>query len=95
MSEGASDDEIEPIDNCILLGFFVTLVTVSPVNAELRHHWPLDETSGLVAADVASGFDGALANFGNSDDSHWVDGRFDGALSLGTGSTLGNQPALG
>ena len=66
-------------------------VTVAPVRAQLRHHWPLDEKSGMAAADVAAGATGSLDGFGNGEDSHWVDGQISGALDLGAGTTLRNN----
>jgi hypothetical protein len=85
---------LKPWRMTLAVGSTVTLLPLLTLRAEPRHHWPLDETSGLVAADVASGSDAALVNFNNNDDSHWVDGEVGGALSLGTGSTLGNHLAV-
>ena len=44
-------------------------------------HWPLNETTGTVAADNMGAHDGSLVAF-SGDDSHWVTGRVDGALEF-------------
>ena len=45
-------------------------------------HWKMDETAGAVAFDTSpNGHDGALNNF-PGDDSQWVAGQVDGALSF-------------
>jgi hypothetical protein len=62
----------------------------SPLRAELRHHWTLDESEGLVAADSASGADGDLVNFELDDDAQWVEGEFNGAVDLATDGTFDN-----
>ncbi len=61
---------------------------------ELIHHWKLDESSGLVAADSAGDLDLTLVGFDEGDlTSHWVAGqhggglRFDGVDDNGFNST--------
>jgi len=44
-------------------------------------YWPLDETTGLVAADSRGSYDGSLLGF-SADDSQWVTGRLGGGLEL-------------
>ncbi|UCC99039.1 MAG: hypothetical protein JSW66_03965 [Phycisphaerales bacterium] len=44
-------------------------------------HWPLNETTGLVAADSVGSYDGSLVAF-SGDDSQWVTGRVGGALEF-------------
>jgi hypothetical protein len=44
-------------------------------------HWPLNETTGMVAADSRGSYDGSLLGF-SADDSHWVTGRLGGGLEL-------------
>ncbi|MFC1603788.1 LamG-like jellyroll fold domain-containing protein [Planctomycetota bacterium] len=44
-------------------------------------HWPLDETTGMVAADSVGSFDGSLKDF-SADDSHWVAGHSSGGLNF-------------
>ena len=50
------------------------------VRADLVAHWPLDESSGLMAHDIR-GQDGTLINF-TDDDTQWVAGQFGGALQF-------------
>jgi len=45
-------------------------------------YWPLDETTGLVAADRADSHDASLVGF-VGDDSQWVHGHLGGALEFG------------
>jgi hypothetical protein len=44
-------------------------------------HWPLDETAGLVAADIVGSHNGSLCGF-SADDSHWVAGHSGGGLNF-------------
>ena len=44
-------------------------------------YWPLNETTGLVAADSTGSHDGSLSGF-FGDDSQWVTGRLSGALEF-------------
>ncbi len=44
-------------------------------------HWPLNETTGSVAADSAGSHDGTLLGF-SGDDSQWVTGRLGGGLEF-------------
>ncbi len=44
-------------------------------------YWPLNETSGLVAADSVGSHDGSLMGF-SGDDSQWVTGHLGGALEF-------------
>ncbi|MCP3989908.1 MAG: hypothetical protein GY724_12590, partial [Actinomycetia bacterium] len=48
-----------------------TVVTLTFGPPELLHHWKLDETSGLVAADSVGGLDLTLQGFADTT-SHWV-----------------------
>lgn len=52
------------------------------ITSGLLYHWPLDEISGVIAADVVSGNSGTLANWGMSED-RWVTGKVGGALDFG------------
>lgn len=44
-------------------------------------YWPLDETTGMIAADGADSYDGSLVGFA-ADDSQWVPGHVGGGLEL-------------
>ncbi len=44
-------------------------------------YWPLDETTGMIAADSIGSYDGSLLGF-SADDSHWVTGHLGGGLEL-------------
>jgi hypothetical protein len=51
------------------------------VNPAPVAHWPLDETSGLIAADDVGSCDGSLKGF-SAEDSHWVAGHSGGGLNF-------------
>jgi hypothetical protein len=57
----------------------------------LRHHWKLDESGGLIAADSANGANGLLMGFEAGDDSQWVEGMIEGALNLAADATIDNH----
>jgi hypothetical protein len=44
-------------------------------------HWPLDETTGLIAGDIAGSHDGSLIGFA-ADDSQWATGHSAGGLEF-------------
>jgi len=54
-------------------------------------HWPLDETTGLTANNIAGAHDGSLLGF-STDDSQWVAGHLNGALAFdGTDDYVGAE----
>jgi hypothetical protein len=75
-----SDPGDDQIDNKDLaaLGQVWGQNVVDPVPAA---YWPLNETTGLVAADSMGSCDGSLVGFAG-DDSQWVAGRVGGGLML-------------
>ncbi len=59
------------------------LVVNARENLDIVLHYPLDETSGLVANDASgNAFHGELANFPLNENGHWSAGQQDGGLSL-------------
>ncbi len=72
-----ADDRINNTDLAFLSQVWHQDVT-APVPVA---HWPLNETTGLVAADSSGSYDGSLLGF-SADDSHWVTGRLDRGLEL-------------
>ncbi len=69
------------IKNGIIIVTFVLVCSGSVQGAELLHHWTLNETSGLVAADSVGDLDLTLENFADTT-SHWVAGRYGGGLQF-------------
>jgi hypothetical protein len=83
----------KPVSLLIAAALVPALLAVGAKGAEPRNHWPLNERSGRVATDVASGADGELLGFDNEGDEHWVEGKLRGGLSLATGSSRSNHLA--
>ena len=72
-----------------------SFATLPPNNEpDLLHHYKLDETSGLVALDSASGANATLFNFEWADDAQWVPGKTGGALDLGADDTTNNYARM-
>lgn len=55
------------------------------ISTGLLHHWPLDETSGLIAHDVAGSNDATLSGFPDGQTS-WTSGKIGGSLNFVTAS---------
>jgi len=80
----SSCDVSGPADDFINFNDFVVLAQVwnqdtngpAPVT-----YWPLNETSGMVAADSMGSYDGSLLGF-SENDSQWVTGRLGGSLEF-------------
>lgn len=80
-----------PLGRFLVWTCLLTIHLGVAANAALVHHWPLDESGGLAAPDVASGADATLLRFENNDDTHWVPGQVNGGLSLAAGPSLSNH----
>jgi len=71
-------DDVINIKDLAVLGQVWGSNAANPASAV---HWPLNETSGMVAADSVGSYDGALKGF-SADDSHWVAGHSGGGLNF-------------
>ena len=79
-----SCDGSDPADDRINNKDFATLGQVWGQDATgptPAAYWPLNETTGMVAADSRGSYDGSLSGF-SADDSQWVTGRLGGGLKL-------------
>jgi hypothetical protein len=73
----SADDMINNKD----LAVFGRVWGMDAANPMPAAHWPLDEASGMLAADSVGARDGSLKGF-DADDSHWVAGHSGGGLKF-------------
>ena len=74
-----------------ILTVVVGLSFSASLHADLLHHWTLDESSGLIAADRNCAGNGDLVGFELADDAQWTDGNHEGGLDLGVDGSFDNR----